>query len=80
MRKFYFRSVLTLFLISLLPVGLLAQNDTQRSASDSQPNTHVTATQAMDVGYAFMRTGNGTRGGGLQSGNVRRQNMQLIYT
>ena len=81
MRKFYFRSVLTLFLISLLPVGLLAQNDTQRSASDSQhePSTHITASHALDVGYAFMHTGGGSKSGGTQSGNVSKQAMQLVY-
>ena len=82
MKKIYFWSILILFILALLPAGLWAQNDTQRSASDSQhePNTHVTATHAMDVGYAFMRTGNGSRSGGTQSGNVRKQAMQLVYT
>ena len=37
--------------------------------------THVTPTQALNVGYTFMRTGNNTRGN-----SVSKQTMQLIYT
>ena len=82
MKKFYFWSILILFILVLLPAGLWAQNNTQRSASDSrcEQSTYVTAAQAMDVGYAFMRTGSGSKSGDIQSSNVRKQAMQLIYT
>ena len=55
----------------------------ERNASNSGANEHsqiaretyVTTTDALNVGYTFMSTGGGTRGN-----NVRKQNMQLIYT
>jgi len=55
----------------------------ERSTSNSGANahsqtareTHVTAAEALNVGYTFMRTGNGTRGNGMS-----KQAMQLVYT
>ena len=81
MKKIYFWSLLILILIAFLPVRIFAQN-TNRGATDSQrePTTHVTAQQAMDIGYAFMHTGTGSRSGGTQSTAVRKQAMQLVYT
>ena len=37
--------------------------------------THVSATQAQEIGYTFLRSSNGTRGG-----SSRLQDMRLIYT
>jgi len=75
MKKIYFWCLLILLIVALLPHGIKAQNRTQRETS-----TYVTATQAMDIGYAYMRTGTGSRSGGTQSNAVRRQAMQLVYT
>jgi len=55
----------------------------ERSTSNSGANahsqtareTHVTAAEALNVGYTFMRTGNGTRGNGMS-----KQAIQLVYT
>ena len=81
MKKIYFWYLLILILIVFLPVRIFAQN-TNRGATDPQrePTTHVTAQQAMDIGYAFMRTGSGSKSGGTQSAAVRKQAMQLVYT
>ena len=59
----------------------LAVSAQERSTSNNEANnhaqraTHVTATEALNVGYTFMRTSGGTR-----SSNVSKQSMQLIYT
>lgn len=75
MKKSYFWVLLAFITLAILPQIADAQNRTQQESS-----TYVTAMQAMDVGYAFMHTGNGSRSGGTQSGAVRKQDMQLIYT
>ncbi len=68
---------------------ILAAPAQERNASNSNSandhsqigrGTHVTPTEALNVGYTFMRTGTGTRGGGTRSSDVRKQTMQLIYT
>jgi hypothetical protein len=76
MKKIYFWSLLILIIVALLPQEANAQqNRTQRETS-----TYVTSQQAMDIGYAFMRTGSGSKSGGTQSNAVRKQAMQLVYT
>ena len=59
-----------------------AQECTNSNPADdlTQRETHVTTTEALNVGYTFMRTGEGTRGDGTRSSDVRKQTMQLIYT
>ena len=59
---------------------LVTVGDDSVVALQREPSTHVTAAQAMEVGYAFMHTGSGSKSGGTQSSAVRKQSMQLIYT
>ena len=83
MKKIYIWSILTLIIETLLPGSLLAQARTSANnvGAVEQRETRVTPMQALDVGYAFMRTGTGTRGGGgTRSSDVRKQAMQLVYT
>ena len=75
MKKIYFWYLLILIIVALMPQGAKAQNRTQRETS-----TYVTSQQAMDIGYAFMRTGDGSKDNGTKSGAVRKQSMQLVYT
>ena len=76
------KKCLLLLWICLLTFGLFAQSGTKNSTQNtsSERSTHVTAAQALEVGYTFMRTGSLERGGGIVNGNVSRQTMQLIYT
>lgn len=57
-------------------LAVFAQRQGGRNDANGQAqrelNTHVTAAQAMDVGYAFMHTGSGSKRGGTQSGAVRK--------
>ena len=74
MKKIYYWSILILIMIAFLPQWADAQSNTQRE-------THVTASQALNVGYSFMRTGSGSTGGtrgGTQNNNVSKQAMQLV--
>ena len=83
MKKIYIWSILTLIITTFLPGGLCAQESTSANeAGDAvaQRETHVTPAQALNVGYTFMRTGTGTRGGGTHSSSVSKQAMQLVYT
>ena len=67
MKKFYYWSVLILMMIAFLPEWADAQSYTQRE-------THVTVSQAMNVGYTFMRTGGGSTSslrGATQSSDAR---------
>ena len=73
MKKIYYYSILILMIIAFFPQEADAQSDTRRE-------THVTASQALNVGHTFMRTGAGTKGNGTTSGNVSKQTMQLVYT
>ena len=75
MKKIYFWYLLILIIVALMPQGAKAQNRTQRETS-----TYVTSQQAMDIGYAFMRTGEGSKVNGTKSSAVRKQAMQLVYT
>ena len=75
MKKIYFWYLLILIIVALMPQGAKAQNRTQRETS-----TYVTSQQAMDIGYAFMRTGDGSKDNGTKSSAVRKQAMQLVYT
>ena len=69
------------FLLLWMTVAIVLSVPAQDRTSNNIANgtllseTHVTATEALNIGYVFMRTGNGTRGS-----NVSKQNMQLIYT
>ena len=76
MKKIYFWYLLILIIVALLPQGAKAQQNRTRQETSS----HVTAQQAMDIGYAFMHTGSGSKSGGTQSNAVRKQTMQLVYT
>ncbi|MCR4825622.1 MAG: C10 family peptidase, partial [Bacteroidales bacterium] len=72
-----------LFLMTCaMAMGLSAQSDTRNSSQNDFPekNTHVTAAQALEVGYTFMRRGGNERGNAAANGNVSRQSMQLVYT
>ena len=75
---------LLFWIFILMVLAVLAQGQGGRNEANGQArrelNTHVTAAQAMDVGYAFMHTGSGSKRGGTQSGAVRKQSMQLVYT
>ena len=77
MKKF-----LLLLWVCLLTLGLYAQNGTRNSVQNnsSENSTHVTAAQALEIGYTFMHTGNQVRGNGTASVNVNKQTMQLVYT
>ncbi len=70
MKKIYLWSILTLLLMFLLPNWVGAQGH----------DAYVTSAQALDVGYTFMRTGDGSKGNGTKSGNVSKQAMRLVYT
>ena len=62
--------------IIAIALAVSAQERTNNNTSDlAQRETHVTTTEALNVGYTFMRTSGGTR-----SGNLRKQDLQLIYT
>ena len=76
MKKFYFWYLLTLIIVALLPQAA----DAQQNRTQQETSSHVTAQQAMDIGYAFMHTGKGSKGNGTKSGAVRKQAMQLVYT
>ncbi len=72
------KKLLLILWFCALVLGLYAQNDTRRNNLDSstERTTHVSATEAQEVGYVFLRSSsNGTRGGSL-----RQQDMQLVYT
>ncbi|MBP5496578.1 MAG: C10 family peptidase [Bacteroidales bacterium] len=73
MNKIYYWSILTLIMIAFLPQAADAQNNRQHE-------THVPPAQALDVGYAFMRMGDGLRGNGATNGHVSKQTMQWVYT
>jgi len=62
-------------LITVTLVGSAQERTSNNTNTLSQRETHVTTTEALNVGYIFMRTGGGTRGS-----DVSKQNMQLIYT
>ena len=67
----------------IMSVVLLAQESTSTYDAGSavaQHETHVTPAQALNVGYTFMRTGDGSKGNGTKSGSVSKQAMQLVYT
>lgn len=70
MKKLYILSTLVLIFISVLPQWANAQHGTTHERV-----THVTSSQALDVGYTFMRTGAGTR-----DNEVRKSAMHLVYT
>ena len=76
------KKCLLLLWICLLTFGLFAQSGTRNSTQNtsSERSTHVTATQALEIGYTFMHTSSLERGGGIANGNVSKQTMQLIYT
>ena len=62
----------------ILTICLFAQNGSRnnnQNASSERP-TQVTAAQALEVGYSFMRTSGHERG----NGNVNKSTMQLVYT
>lgn len=83
MKKIYIWSILTLIIATFLPSALLAQESTSAYDAGSavaQHETHVTPAQALNVGYTFMRTGDGSKGNGTKSGSVSKQAMQLVYT
>ena len=83
MKKIYIWSILTLIITTFLPTTLLAQESTSAYDAGSavaQHETHVTPAQALNVGYTFMRTGDGSKGNGTKSGSVNKQAMQLVYT
>ena len=71
------KKTILLLWLSAFVICLYAQDDTRRNSSDGSSGrlTHVTMTQAQDVGFTFLRSSDGTRSGALQ-----RQDMQLIYT
>ena len=75
-------ALLFLLILAAAPAYAQDRNDRNNANDHSQiaRETHVTATEAMNVGYTFMRTGTGTRGGGTRGSDVRKQAMQLIYT
>ena len=77
------RKTFTLFLTMILVVltvclqTLSAQTDRHNvQNSPSGRLTHVTSAQALEVGYAFMRTNTHSRG----NVNVSKQSMRLVYT
>ena len=79
MRNLYHWRILIITIIAFLPAGMYAQERNSNIGGNNHSQiareTHVTTTEALNVGYTFMRTGGGTR-----SGNVRKQDLQLIYT
>ena len=79
MKRFLLFWIFILMVLAVLAQGQGGRNDANGQAQ-RELNTHVTAAQAMDVGYAFMHTGSGSKRGGTQSGLVRKQAMQLVYT
>ena len=79
MKRFLLFWIFILMVLAVLAQGQGGRNDANGQAQ-RELNTHVTAAQAMDVGYAFMHTGSGSKRGGTQSGAVRKQSMQLVYT
>ena len=79
MKRFLLLWVFISMVLVAFAQGQASRNDAN-GQEQREPSTHVTAAQAMDVGYAFMHTGSGSRSGGTQSNAVRKQNMQLIYT
>lgn len=79
MKRFLLFWIFILMVLAVLAQGQGGRNDANGQAQ-RELNTHVTAAQAMDVGYAFMHTGNGSKGNGTKSGAVRKQSMQLVYT
>ena len=85
MKKISFFSILIIILIAFPTTCLFAQERTTNSnnghgLSQYEREKHVSAEEAMNVGYAFMRTGNGMRGDGTRSSEIRKQAMQLVYT
>ena len=63
-------------ILSIIFVVTAQERNNNNGANNfAQRETRVTAAEALNVGYTFMRTGGNTR-----SGNVSKQNMQLIYT
>ena len=66
----------------MICASLFAQKSTSANGTDNATphETHVTPAQALNVGYAFMRTGDGSKGNGTKSGTVSKQAMQLVYT
>ena len=82
MKKIYIWSILTLIITIFFPTALLAQKSTPTNGAGTtaQHETHMTSAYALDVGYAFMRTGEGSKGNGTKSGNLSKQAMQLVYT
>ena len=79
MKRFLLFWIFILMVLAVFAKGQAGRNDAN-GRSQREPSTHVTAAQAMDVGYAFMHTGSGSKRGGTQSGAVRKQAMQLVYT
>ena len=79
MKRFLLFWIFVSMVLAAFAQGQASRNDAN-GQEQREPSTHVTAAQAMDVGYAFMHTGSGSRSGGTQSNAVRKQNMQLIYT
>ena len=72
------KKLLLVLMTCVLALGLFAQNDVRNNAQNSfsERQMHVTAAQALEVGYTFMNTGGHERG----NGNVSKQTMQLVYT
>ena len=72
------KKLLLVLMTCALALGLFAQNDVRNNAQNSfsERQMHVTAAQALEVGYTFMNTGGHERG----NGNVSKQTMQLVYT
>ena len=62
------KKLLLIVIACAVALGLYAQN------SFSERQTHVAASQALEVGYSFMRTNSHERG------NVSKQTMRLVYT
>lgn len=79
MKRFLLFWIFVLMVLAVFAQGQGGRNDANGQAQ-RELNTHVTAAQAMDVGYAFMNTGGGSKRAGAQSGAVRKQSMQLVYT
>ena len=76
------KKCLLLLWFCILTVCLFAQNGIWNNIQNnsSERSTHVTAAQALEVGYTFMRTGSHERGNASANGNVSKQTMQLVYT
>ena len=71
------KKALLLGIFIMMCASLLAQESTSayNTGGATQRETHVTPAQALNVGYAFMRTGSRTH-----NSNVSKQTMQLVYT